>query len=113
MRITPEILEAAYNYLKATPPVISWKLPDPDDIEFHVARTKTWYGWCDPSEEGGYIIKISEKLVSTTPTLIRVMAHEMIHVKQYITKIKRHHNDQFRRDWAKIARYHGFDPKEI
>ena len=38
LRLTPEILEGAYEFLRATPPFRGWRLPHADEVEFVVSR---------------------------------------------------------------------------
>lgn len=41
MHITVDTVVAGYNFLKATPPFRRWGLPDSDDIEFEITRSKS------------------------------------------------------------------------
>ena len=112
MRITPANLIAAYEMLRTMPPFLGWKLPDPDDVEFAVARFYH-FGECDIGKDGNHIIRISENAVSHLDTLCRTMAHEMIHVRHGLIGTKTIHGKEFKRDAAKVARFLGFDPKEL
>ena len=38
MKLTPGILEAAYEFLRTTPPFKGWKLPSGVDITFRVIK---------------------------------------------------------------------------
>ena len=106
------MLAAAYEFLRTSQPFKGWKLPDSDSVEFTVNRHKYWFG----SHLGGPTchITISESTVGHTSTLIRVMAHEMIHTYQFLNGLespKTHHNADFRRRAALVCREHGFDEK--
>lgn len=110
LRLTPSILVAAYEYLRSTPPFHRWKLPEADDVEFHVIRDATIYGDCDLVDDQ-HIIRISTGRVGRTQSLIESMAHEIVHVYLDRRGVKAHHGADFRRCAARICRVHGFDPK--
>jgi hypothetical protein len=38
--LTPDILAAAYDFLRATEPFAGWRLPDSDIVGFHILRTR-------------------------------------------------------------------------
>jgi hypothetical protein len=81
IRLTPETLAAAYDYLATMPPFDEWNLPDSGDIKFKVAKHKTTFGWTTIRGET-YDISISGHCCRRHQTLISIMAHEMIHVHQ-------------------------------
>ena len=111
--LSPAILEAAYNYLLATPPFKSWKLPAADEIRFRVASDKGCRGW-HTHGSGEHDIAISCAVIGRTAPLMETMAHEMIHVYQAhkgtATK-KAEHNAEFHRLAKAVCRRHGFDQK--
>ena len=96
------------------PPFHRWKLPPSEEIEFAVTKAK--------DRIGSYIwngkvhrITISAEFVGHYDTLVRTMAHEMIHLSQESSGDSNgaQHNADFRRRAALVAKYHGFDPKEL
>ena len=106
------MLAAAYEFIRTSQPFKGWKLPEADAVQFTVNAHKYWFG----SHQGGPTchITISEATVGHTSTLIRVMAHEMIHAYQYLNDLESrstHHNADFRRRAAIVSREHGFDEK--
>lgn len=114
--LTPEMIEAAYEFLKTTPPFSRWKLPEGDDIEFNVgAATDEFanYKW----ERDHHRITISIKAVGHTETLIKYLAHEIIHLHLEATGQESKkggpncHNAAFRKFAAQVCKHHGFDPK--
>jgi hypothetical protein len=116
LHITPDILEAAYRYLMATPPFRRWKLPDADEVEFHVIRVDDRRGdWnCYQKKSGGgHIIRISAKLIGRTQSLIEAVAHEMVHARCEMLgdKTASPHGGSFKRLAGQVCRHHGFDPK--
>ena len=115
LRLTPPILQAAYDFLRSTPPFNRWKLPESDDIEFRVAHSKTWCGLFDSGKDGGPRISISSRLVGDTDHLIEVMAHEMVHVHQDHRgqQDSGEHGAGFHRLAALVCRHHGFDRKRF
>ena len=80
MHPTPTILAAGYEYIKTVPPAGEWKLPPAEQVEFRVTKDKnklgqhTTYRWTKE-----HIIYISAACVSHGDTLLRVLAHEMVH----------------------------------
>jgi predicted SprT family Zn-dependent metalloprotease len=116
MRLTPVILEAAYEFLRRTPPFSGWKLPEPDDVEFHIARrippnhlhfADFWL-----SAGGAPCIRFSERRHKHTATVLATMGHEMIHLYQHVagreTK-NTEHNREFHRLAKRVCDLHGWD----
>ena len=77
---TPETLAAAWDFLRTVEPVKDWKLPPAEQVEFRVTKDRnnlgahTTYKWTKE-----HIIYISASCVSHCDTLLRVLAHEMVH----------------------------------
>jgi hypothetical protein len=115
VKLTPDILEAAYEYLRATPPFKGWRLPEGDEIGFIVSRRPDRF-----SHMQGYVrssqaeISISEKLVGSTCVLIEAMAHEMVHLRQHLRRTETantEHNAEFYRLAKRVCAVHGWDFK--
>jgi hypothetical protein len=119
LRLSPAILEAAYEFLRVTSPFRGWKLPHADEVEFTVSRDPTINGahsWhIDGPEAGTHCIYISEVRVGHIATLIRIMAHEMVHLHLKLSgkTDAGEHGANFQRCAAIVARHHGYDPKEF
>ncbi len=108
--LDPAMLEAAYEFLRATPPFRHWRLPAGDAIEFQVIASPGLRGRC--VDNGDHqTIAISLRTIGHTHSLMMAMAHEMIHVRDNLAGIRAHHGASFRRSAAVVCRYHGFDPK--
>ena len=114
LRLTPEILEGAYEFLRATPPFNRWKLPPADEVQFRVMHSREWMGQYTYAA-GEHVIDISSRLVGHTGTLIETMAHEMTHLalQESGQADKSEHGERFERCAARVARLHGFDPKRF
>lgn len=108
--LDPAMLEAAYEYLRATPPFRRWKLPPGEEIEFHVIASQGLRGRC-VGDRQDHSIAISAGTIGHTLSLMMAMAHEMIHVRDNLAGIRAHHGSSFRRGAVQVCRYHGFDPK--
>jgi len=110
IHLTPDILEQAYELLRATPPFRGWKLPPADDLTFHVIATNSPAAdhYCI---EGVHTIRISHKRHKTLRTLIETMAHEMVHMReaQMKTRADVEHGKVFHRLADQVCRAHGFD----
>src|SRR5579885_3369664 len=89
LRLTPQNLEDAYEYLRATAPFNKWGLPHADDVEFRVTHDPKLYGqyiYDLQSEPKKHRIDVSNALTKTTPILMETMAHEMTHVHQRVSE---------------------------
>lgn len=115
LRLTPRNLEAAYEYLRGTAPFNKWRLPEADEVEFHVRPLTEAMGDHLASWRGKpHRIRICSNRCGKTMDLITTMAHEMTHLYQRQTDIKRWssgHGPKFKRLAARVCRAHGFDPK--
>lgn len=116
--LTPEMLEACYDFLRTTPPFCKWNLPHGEDVTFQVGRRPREAGryvW-DPNTKRHYIIA-SIHGVGHTCSLTRFMSHEMTHLHLQVTgmespkRSEEVHNAAFRKFAAQICRWHGFDLK--
>lgn len=113
MRLTPDILRGAYDFLRLTRPFKRWNLPPAEGIKFVVGRRTDAAGEHTSYVNGEHAIMISEACVGHLDKTLEVMAHEMIHVYQVMRKTNTRsvHNAEFRRLAAQVCREHGFDPK--
>lgn len=108
--LTPHILAAGYEYLRASPPFNSLGLPESDDIGFHVGRDTNKAA--DFGVEAGIpYIRLSEIHHGHTETVLASLAHEMIHLWQHLRGDREHHGPRFRAMRKKVCAIHGFDPK--
>lgn len=110
--IHPEMLAAAYEYLRATDPFRKWNLPESEDLTFRVLRTRKLCGqyWMDGDK---HFIAISSGKIGCTHSLMETMAHEMLHLHLAETGMDDggEHNAAFRKIADRVCRAHGFDPK--
>ena len=104
------MLAAAYDFLRETPPYRAWKLPPSSALRFRVARDRTVHGWFEPKKSGLWIA-VSTAGAGHTDTVLRVVAHEMIHLHQHITGAEGRvdHNEQFKRLAQRVCKLHGWD----
>jgi hypothetical protein len=109
LKLHPEMLVAAYEYLRTTEPFKAWNLPHSDDVGFHVVKTSVMSA--DFSVENGMpIIRVSLAKNGHTNSLMETMAHEMIHLRQHLTKDREVHGRRFQKMAARVCKAHGFDP---
>jgi hypothetical protein len=89
--LTTDRLRLAYELLAECPPFDKWNLPHGEDVHFRVNRKRKEYGRCKwtISDSGHYThhIEISAVNVTTMETLLRTMAHEMIHVHEQANQV--------------------------
>jgi hypothetical protein len=111
LRLTPDMLEGAYEFLRTTPPFRRWALPPADEVEFIVGREPRCRGM--HANDGTHRIMISDRNIGHTINLVATMAHEMIHVHQSERWLstRTEHNADFHRRARLVCRHHGFDPK--
>ena len=83
LKLTPHVLQQAYELLSATEPFSRWNLPDSDDVKFTVAKDKTCFGWHVKGHGSPHTIAISTAKVGTLFVLLATMAHEMVHMHEF------------------------------
>lgn len=113
LRLTPEIVRAAYDLLALTLPFSRWKLPPSDAVKFRISKSKDKRGLYQFGSNGHTII-ISEASNGHMSSMIATMAHEMIHLHQMHNRTpgrQSDHGEEFLRLSAQVCKIHGFDPK--
>src|SRR5579863_3475826 len=117
MELTPDILRGAYEYLAETPPFREWNLPPAEDVKFTVTQNIARHGRCITYLAGNYEIEISAKNHKHTYSLMSTMAHEMVHVHERQTGMRKngqiHHNKVFVALAKEVCDAHGFDPGQF
>ena len=118
LHLTPELLENAYEYLRATLPFRRMHLPHADNLVFRVMGARDRFGHFkgrikDDSDLNE--IGVSQRAVHSTDMLMATMAHEMIHLYQHEkgTATKSSHNAEFERIASRVCRIHGFDREDF
>ncbi len=111
--LEPHHVAAAYEFMRALPPVCRWRLPPADAVEFRIAARRDIHGelthWL---HDGTHIITVSSETIGHTKTLLEALGHELVHMRQYLKSRDWHsHGEAFQRDARLLCRYHGFDPK--
>lgn len=119
--ITPETCRAAYEFFRTTLPYRRWKLPDADSVEFKITKSADKYGSVDYPSRKGFkirpIMEVSDHLCYCTDVLLRTVAHEMVHLRQFqldgwtvVEKGKEYgHGPDFQAMAKLICRRHGFN----
>ncbi len=111
-----EMLAAAYGFLRKTPPFARLKMPPAGNVKFSVGKFRQDYAayrW----DGKQHCITMSANAVGHTSTLMRYMAHEMIHLYLEETGAESRkggedtHNAAFRKFAAQACKFHGFDLK--
>src|SRR5690349_19060220 len=96
LRLTPDMLAAGYDFLRTTDPFRRWKLPEADELGFHVVR-KAGLSADFGVEAGIPFIRLSEASNGHIDTVLASLAHEMIHLRQHLTGDRELHGPRFRR----------------
>lgn len=113
LHLTPDMLEAAYELLRTTPPFKGWRLPPSDDIIFCVVTMRKHQDQADWTHTGTrHVIRINARKHATLASLIMTMAHEMCHVREYELGFRRAdvmHGALYWRLANSVCKHHGFD----
>lgn len=108
LNLTPQMMEAAYELLRSTPPFRGWRLPEADDIRFVVMADPSAHGhfYADPLPTIG----VNQKRTLTLNALLMNTAHEMIHLRQWWDGAPQTHGTYYQEMKRAVCRHHGFDP---
>ena len=114
MTPTSHSLEAMYLMLNQMKPFKFWDLPNTAEINFVVTDEEDAYGtYVFDDEINMHIITISKAKCGHLDTLIKTLAHEVIHMTRGKTSKYSAHDAYFRRKASAIALELGFDPLEL
>ena len=117
LTLTPHLAAAVYDCLREFPPYKKMKLPPADEVEFHIVVDKLVHGWHTNAAGGGeHVIAISAGGVEHFDTLVRIVAHEMLHVYQAETKTETpntKHNAAFHVLARRVCRLFDWDYKNF
>jgi hypothetical protein len=112
MTPTPKTLEAMYLMLCQLKPISSWDMPNTGLIDFVVTDEEDAYGtYCYDNDI--HVITISKAKCSHFETILKTLAHEMIHMKRFRSIHWDKHDAIFRRYAKQVADEFGFDPLEL
>ena len=114
MKLTPKTLESIYIMLCNCKPFSGWNLPTPEEINFKVTNETDAMGTYlyDDEEQKVHTLTISKAKNAHLDTIIRTMAHEIIHMKRSPNNWHKH-DATFRKYAHQIAAELGFDPLEL
>lgn len=113
LSLHPEILQASYDYLRTTRPFRQWNLPEGEDVKFKVIKDPANVGLYS-CKNGVHLIEVNNKYIGRTEALMELMAHEMIHMHQKMTRTETsgvQHNQAYVKSAAMVCKYHGFDER--
>jgi hypothetical protein len=98
-----------YELFRALPPYNRWKLPPPEKVQFAVNSIRKEYGRYESEPPR---ISVSRRNVKSFHALAITVAHEVIHLRQDLTKTysdRSQHNRAFVRTAKHVCRALGFD----
>lgn len=117
MKLNSIILKEIYEMLYICEPFSKWNLPLADEIKFEVILDENVMGTYLYDDGGKYAhtIQISSARCGHLDTVIRTLAHEMIHASRHdtVTDAWLKHDKTFRRRAHMISSELGFDPLEL
>jgi hypothetical protein len=107
--VTAETIRATYEWLSHFPPFCRWHLPPAKKITFYVTDFVSEVAEYDHIKK---TLRVSTANVGTYDMLIRVMAHELIHVREHVSGkwTVKHDSAFFRQSRAMICKHFAFDP---
>lgn len=115
LKLTPDMISAAYDFLRETAPFKGWRLPHSDEIGFHVVPDPNTIADFVLEQDNSMHIRVSVHNFHTV-TLIMTVAHEMVHMYQCMHKLAKNgnkmalvHNADFKRRAKRICAIHGWD----
>jgi len=96
MKVTPTQCAAVYDCLRAFEPFRALRLPESDEVEFHVRPRRDAFGEYVQNDVA-HSITISSRLIGSFEALAQVVAHEMLHLAQAEkgTHSRAEHNAEF------------------
>lgn len=107
MRLTPDLLAAAYDLLRHSEPFVRWNLPEPEDVRFGVLRTTRVFG--DYGKSDKHTIRLSAPRHTRLTGILATMAHEMLHLRLAeagCAKDSRRHGPAFRALASEVCAAH-------
>jgi hypothetical protein len=110
--ITPETIKATYGYLLHFPPFSGWKMYPARKLTFSVVPYTGEYAQFDPNKME---LRVSAAAMSKQHTLMKKMAHEMIHVHEHAIGRWSHTHDTafFFKCRDRVCRHFDFDPLDF
>jgi uncharacterized protein YjaZ len=112
MTPSAKTLEAMYLMLCQMKPFKTWTLPNTAEINFVVTDEEDAYG-SYVFDNDMHIITISKAKCSHFETILKTLAHEMIHMKRFKTINWDKHDAVFRKYATSIANEFGWDHLEL
>lgn len=111
IKITIEIVEAAYELLRETDPFKRWRLPPADEIGFAITRDRGIRGEFYISVAKVPVIAVNDQFHHTLGELIRTVAHEMCHLHDYKSggRPDVHHGWKYKKLADQVCKIHSFD----
>lgn len=113
LKLDPVVLRGAYDFLTKCLPFSKWKMPPSRSIRFKVMKNPDTRGLFVSCGGKDHEIHISDTAVGHTNSLMRTMAHEMVHVHLSRKSPRTVHGAAFKKAASLVCKHHGFDEKEF
>lgn len=107
MKLTPELLGHAYDYLCCTEPFSKWNMPPSEDIKFLVIKTADRFAHYQ-LVDGVHNIAVSTRWVNRHQSLLSTLSHEMVHLHVRSAGIRQRnaHGKVFQRLADEVCKHH-------
>ena len=112
MTPTSKSLEAMYIMLCQMKPFKAWDLPNTANIKFIVTKEEDALG-SYVFDDDLHVITISKAKCNHFDTILKTLAHELIHCKRHKTKNWDKHDKVFRDYATQVANEFGWDKLEL
>lgn len=115
MKLSLEIVEAAYELIRACPPFKGWNLPPADDVEFHIINANVPLADYVQKPDGVHCIRVNEQWIGSLNVLLRILMHEICHLHHGVCcpGDEAHHGEEFQKRARSVCRIHCLDVKEF
>ena len=113
--VTAESIRGVYVMLSKMMPFKRWAVAPVEQVLFVATNSKEVYGEYTPDDDDFHIIRISGAKHGHLDTMIKTVAHEMIHMVLYRRRNKEwaEHDATFSAMAEQVCKYLGYDPREL
>jgi len=115
IKITVEILEAAYALVAETEPFCSWPLPDVHEVRFEIKRFRAHTADSFKDATGRWTIRMNDAWCGSLHGVVATMMHEMCHLAhgEACPSDQAHHGKWFKALANAVCSVHPLDPKSF
>lgn len=115
IEITPEMVEACYEWLRLTPPFRAWKLPSGDGVEFRVTghRDRSAHFRASLHPDVAPEIATSVNGLHDYSQFVQAVAHELVHFYLDRRGMDDNHGPNFLKAARRVCKHFGWEEKDF